>query len=106
MPFWCDACHSGASDHPVDATTDASTSCHDAQPGVATHRGHNPCSFGDPRLFQHLDFFQFAEFGRRLSNLFVGVVPKDKCAKIDKLMKEYDEKCVKALKLRIQFDKY
>jgi hypothetical protein len=35
----------------------------------------------------------------------VGVVPKDKRAKIDKLMKEYDEKCVKALKLRIQSDK-
>jgi hypothetical protein len=50
-------------------------------------------------------FFQFAEFGRRLSNLFVGVVSKDKRAKIDKLMKEYDEKCVKALKLRIQSDK-
>jgi hypothetical protein len=50
-------------------------------------------------------FFQFAEFGRRLSNLFIGVVPKDKRAKIDKLMKEYDEKCVKALKLRIQSDK-
>ena len=42
VPFQRDACHSGASDHPVDATTDASTSCHDAQPGVATHRGHNP----------------------------------------------------------------
>ena len=37
--------------------------------------------------------------------MFVGVVPKDKCAKIDKLMKEYDEKCVKALKLRIESDK-
>ena len=41
--FRGDACHSSVSDHPIDATTDASTSRHDAQPGVATHRGHNPC---------------------------------------------------------------
>lgn len=51
VPFRRDSCHFGASDHPVDATADASTSCHDAQPGVATHRGHNPRSFGDPGLF-------------------------------------------------------